>query len=535
MFRKQFSTPTVFVLLVFSVFLGSQIRAISEDSVYEQMRKFQDVLSYTQKYYVDEVKVGDLVESAVKGLLEDLDPHSVYIPPKQLEKVEEDFQGSFEGIGIQFNILNDTIRVVTPINGGPSEKAGLQSGDKIVEIDGESAVGFSNDDVQKHLRGEKGTEVTVGVQRAGVKGLIDFTIIRDNIPLYAVDTYFMLDDGIGYMSVNRYSATTYKEFVEGLRDLKKQGMKKFVLDLRYNPGGYLEQAWRMANEFLAKGDMIVYTKGRRTELDDDYVANGAGEFQDVPLIVLINQGSASASEIVSGAVQDHDRGLVVGRTSFGKGLVQQQFPLSDGSAFRLTTAKYYTPSGRLIQRDYEGKSDEEYYMDIRNRDEEEGDNVMHTMEHIDSTRPRFETTGGRTVYGGGGITPDYIVDAGQLEEYTAKLRANMYPFILSYMDKNGPELRERYGKDDADRFLKEFKVTESLIQSLVEHGESKGVEMNEEQFEKDKTYIRVMLKAQLARNLFGNEGFYRATLEADPQFLKAISLFPEAEKIAGLK
>ncbi len=535
MFRKHFSVPTVFVLLVFGVFIGTQIRAISEDNIYEQVRKFQDVLFNTQKFYVDEVNTSKLVESAVIGMLKELDPHSVYIAPKQLEKVEEEFKGSFEGIGVEFSILNDTIRVGMPIFGGPSEKVGILAGDKIVKINGESAIGFKNEDVFKRLRGEKGTEVTVDIVRPGVDGILEYKIIRDKIPLYTVDSHFMIDDEVGYVSINRFAATTYSEMMDALRDLRSKGMKKLMLDLRYNPGGYLEQSFQMANEFLGKGEKIVYTKGRRQEYSEDYNANGAGEFQDIPLIVLISNYSASASEIVSGAVQDHDRGLVVGTTSFGKGLVQRQIPLSDGSAIRLTTARYYTPSGRLIQRDYKDKSLEEYYSEARGREEEEGDNIEHKHDQLDSTRPKFKTDGGRTVYGGGGITPDYIVEADTMQKYSTKLRARLYEYFQSFMDREGPKLREKYAKNDMDKFLAEYRVTDAAMKGWIDLVAAKGDEFNEKQYEMDKDALKVWLKAQIARNLFGNDAYFKTFLEIDNQVKKALKLFPEAKKIAGLK
>jgi len=533
MFRQKFSVVTVFVLLFFGVFLGTQIRAISEDNIYEQINKFKDVLSFTQKYYVDEVSTSKLVETAIEGLLKSLDPHSVYIDKKQLTKVQEDFKGSFEGVGIEFNILHDTITVVSPIFGGPSEKVGILAGDKIVKIDGETAVKFTNEDVQKKLRGEKGSKVNVEIVRAGVPGPLEFTILRDKIPLYSVDTYFILDNGIGYMTINRFAASTYEEFVNGLRDMKSRGMKKLILDLRGNPGGYLEQSFRMANEFLSKGEKIVYTKGRRTEFDENYVATGDGGFQDLPVIILISRSSASASEIVSGAIQDHDRGLIVGETSFGKGLVQRQFDLSDGSAFRLTTARYYTPSGRIIQRAYDGESDEEYYRQAMQRNEESGENIQHN-EEADTSRPRYKTSGGRTVYGGGGITPDYIVTADSLQIYTRKMRARVFEFVTSFMDKKGPEIRKTYPKDDVLKFVTHFDVDEVLMRSFIQFGESKGIAFEKNQYEADKTYLQALVKAQIARNIFGNEGFFRTLLKVDPQFSKAIQLFPEAKKIAGL-
>jgi len=533
MFKHKISLASVFVLLVFGIFMGTQIRAVSEDNIYEQFNKFKDVLNYTQKYYVDEVQVSELVAHAVEGMLKSLDPHSVYISPKQLEKVQEDFKGSFEGIGIEFRIVNDTITVANVIYGGPSEKVGLLSGDKIVEIDNESAVKFENDDVQKKLRGEKGTKVVVGVMRSGLSEPISFTITRDKIPLYSVNANFLLDDGVGYMSINRFSSTTYEEFLTGLRDLRTKGMKKLVLDLRGNPGGYLEQSFRLANEFLSRGQKIVYTKGRRSDFDENFVATGSGEFQDLPLIVMLSNGSASASEIVAGAVQDHDRGLIVGETSFGKGLVQRQFELTDGSAFRLTTARYYTPSGRMIQRPYDG-SDEDYYRGAYRREEADGDNIEHT-EEADSTRPVYKTDSGRPVYGGGGITPDYIVRYDDLQPYVARMRVLVFEYGTAYMDKNGAALRKKYDKADASDFIKSFTITDAMMKEFIEFGKSKGVEFNKEEYDKDKDWLQAVVKAQIARTLYGNEGQFRSMLEVDPQYQKAVSLFPEARKIAGLR
>ncbi|MBE0643664.1 MAG: S41 family peptidase [Bacteroidetes bacterium] len=533
MFKQKFSVVSVFILLVFGIFMGTQIRAISEDNIYEQFNKFKDVLNYTQKYYVDEVKVGDLVTHAIEGMLKSLDPHSVYISPKQLEKVQEDFKGSFEGVGIEFRIVNDTITVANVIYGGPSEKVGMLAGDKIVMIDGESSVKIQNDDVQKKLRGEKGTKVTVGVMRAGITSPIDITITRDKIPLYSVNASFMLDEGVGYMSINRFAANTYDEFLNGLRDMKAKGMTKLVLDLRSNPGGYLEQSFRMANEFLGRGQKIVYTKGRRADFDENFNATGGGEFQDLPLIVLLNNGSASASEIVAGAVQDHDRGLIVGETSFGKGLVQRQFELSDGSAFRLTTARYYTPSGRIIQRPYDG-TDEEYYRGAYDREEEAGDNIAHT-EEADSTRPKYKTDGGRVVYGGGGITPDYIVGYDPLKAYAMHMRLHIFEFTTSYLDKAGAQLRTKFEKADAKQFAADFNVSDSMMKDFIEFGKTRGVEFNEDEYNVDKEWLRASIEAQVARTLYGNEGQFRVLLDIDPQFQKALTLFPEAKKIAGLR
>ncbi|NOY06301.1 MAG: S41 family peptidase [Chlorobi bacterium] len=533
MFKHKFSTVSVIILLVAGILVGMQINLFSDDNIYEQLNKFKDVLSYTKKYYVDEVDTKKLVASAIRGMLKDLDPHSVYIPPKQLEKIQEDFRGSFEGIGIEFNILHDTLTVVTPIFGGPSEKVGIQAGDKIIAIDGEECIGITNQEVQKKLRGPKGTKVRVTIVRIGVPNPLEFEITRDKIPLYSVDAAFITDDDVGYVTINRFSQTTSQELIQALRKLRSTGMKKLVLDLRFNPGGYLEQAFRVSDQFLKAGQKIVFTKGRRPEFDDTFLATGRGEFQTIPLIILVSNSSASASEIVAGAIQDHDRGLIVGETTFGKGLVQRQFELSDGSAFRLTTARYYTPSGRLIQRPYEGQTPQEYYRAAYRHAEKDMKNIFHKAES-DSTRPVFETDGGRKVYGDGGITPDYIVPSGKLQEYAAKGRQFVYEFVRGYMDNARPPFPKRYARNEAVRFINEFTVSDALLQEYVKFLETKDIPFNEEQFNTDKKYIAALLKAQIARNLFGNEGYFRAMLAVDKQFKKAVELFPEAKKIAGL-
>jgi carboxyl-terminal processing protease len=343
----------------------------------------------------------------------------------------------------------------------------------------------------------------------------------------------MYDDKIGYVSVSRFSETTYDELNDALKDLKSSGMKKLILDLRGNPGGYLNQAVKIADLFINGDKKIVYTRGRRSEFDEDYFAKRTSEYEDTPLIVLINQGSASASEIVSGAVQDWDRGLIVGETSFGKGLVQRQFPLFDNSALRITISKYYTPSGRSIQRGYENKKD--YYSELGERNEEEGDNLTHTAEQ-DSSRPEFKTAGGRTVFGGGGITPDYITKSEKLTNYTRDLLRNnvFYQFILKYLDKNGDKLKAKY-QDDLDKFRKEFIFSPEQEKNFISFAKDKGVPVVEEDLTKDKTYIFTRLKAQIARNYWKNKGWYTVILAIDSQFLKSVTLFDEAEDLAKLK
>jgi carboxyl-terminal processing protease len=531
---KSFKYPFLFIALTAGIVLGIQIEKIfSGDNLRDGIRKLNDVLTYTEKFYVEEVDTPKLVEEAIKGMLDQLDPHSVYIPAKQFDSIEESFRGDFEGIGIEFQVVNDTLTVVSPITGGPSEALGIMSGDRIVKIEGEDCIGITNDEVREKLRGKAGTKVTVTIIRHGINDGIEYDIIRDKIPIYSVDTHFMYDDKIGYVSVSRFSETTYDELNDALKDLKSSGMKKLILDLRGNPGGYLNQAVKIADLFINGDKKIVYTRGRRSEFDEEYFAKRPSEYEDTPLIVLINQGSASASEIVSGAVQDWDRGLIVGETSFGKGLVQRQFQLFDNSALRLTISKYYTPSGRSIQRGYENKKD--YYSELGERNEEEGDNLTHTAEQ-DSSRPEFKTAGGRTVFGGGGITPDYITKSGNLTNYSRDLlRANVfYQFILKYLEKNGDNITTVF-KDDLDKFRREFKFSPYDEKSFIRFAKDKDVELVEEEFNEDKDYIFTRLKAQVARNYWKNKGWYTVILDIDTQYLKSITLFDEAEDLAKLR
>ena len=530
--QKRFSLLTVVLLTVVALFAGSMLNSLfSGDSILDQANKFKDVLSITKKYYVEDVDSQKLTEAAIGGVLDELDPHSVYISASQLGRVNEEFQGAFEGIGIEYQVLNDTLLVISPIAGGPSEGVGIQGGDKIVRINDSTAIGITQEGVQKKLRGPKGSKVRVAVYRAGMKDLLDFEITRDKIPLYTVDAGFMIDGTTGYIRVNRFAATTYDELTEALTRLQGSGMKKLILDLRDNAGGYLEQAFKMADELMPKGKKIVYTKGRRPEFDDEYVSQG-GKYPEIPLVVLVNNASASASEIVAGAIQDWDRGIIVGESTFGKGLVQRQFELGDGSALRLTTARYYTPSGRLIQRPW-GTDRNEYHREAFTREESEGDNVNHNAER-DSTRPVFKTMGGRTVYGGGGITPDYIVKAERLTRYTVQLRSAQVflQYSDAYVESHGAELREKYGKDSR-KFADSFVVSDLMLGEIRAIAEKKSVAFDQEQYDTDRRFIAAFIRATIARSLWGAEGASRVMLKEDVQFKKAVGLFPEAEKFAA--
>ena len=508
---------------------------VSGDNIYDHVRKFSEVLNMASRNYVDEVDTQKLTEAAIRGMLDELDPHSVYITAKDMVKVEEDFKGSFEGIGVEFDIVSDTITIVSPIVGGPSDALGISAGDKIVRINDSTAIGLTREIVPKKLRGPKGTVVKVHIRRSGEKELLVFEIQRDKIPLNSVDAYFMIDGtDIGYVTANRFSATTYDEIMKATRELRGKGMKKLLFDLRNNPGGYLDQAFRIADEMIPDGQKLVYTKGCRPEFDEDFMSTPGGLLEDVPLVVLINGGSASASEIVSGAVQDLDRGLVVGETSFGKGLVQRQYPLGDGSAYRLTISKYYTPSGRLIQRPYDDKA--KYYGGEGRIEGDEGENITHDADSKDTTakdRPAYKTLSGRTVYGGGGIMPDYIVKSDTIAMLSRKLRSKnlFWATADEIMRTKGKDIRASY-QQDMTTFLRSFKITDADIDRLKALAKEKDVEWVDADFTKDEEYIRAVVKAYVGRILFNNAGFTAVMLSLDNQAKKAMTLFAEAAKVA---
>ncbi len=553
--RKKILLYSVLVIIGLSVGILIQ-PLISGDNLYEQIRKYQEVINNAMKNYVDPVDTHKLTEAAIKGMLNELDPHSVYITAEEMEEVNEDFQGSFDGIGVQFDVIEDTIVVISPISDGPSEKVGIVSGDKIVKIDGEDAVGLSRDLVPKKLRGPKGTKVVLDIKRSGEKELLTFNIIRDIIPLYTIDGSFLLEGtDIGIISVNRFAATTHEELTEAIKNLKTKGMKKLILDLRGNPGGFLNQAFMMADEFLSGADTIVYTKGRRPEFDEVYMSSNGGLSEDIPLVVLINDGSASASEIVSGAIQDLDRGLIVGETSFGKGLVQRQYPLSDGSAYRLTIARYYTPSGRSIQRPYKDKQD---YRNLVGRIElKEGSNIEYALDmvkkeiqaenekkikenkkkdviNLDSI-PIYYTRNGRTVLGGGGIIPDYTVKQDTITRFSVLLRMNrvFYEYIDRYLD-NGKKIPEKY-KKDISLFIKEWQITDAMMADFRKLAESKEIKWDEEAYKKDEEFIKTEIKGTIARSMWDRNAYMQVFFTIDKQVNVAKTLFGEAEKITKRK
>ncbi|HZW38183.1 MAG TPA: S41 family peptidase [Ignavibacteriaceae bacterium] len=537
MTTRNFRIPFIVIILTIGIVLGIQIEKVfSDDNLHKELSKFEDIVSFTQKYYVEDVDTPALIEAAINGMLSKLDPHSVYIPANQMDDIEETFKGEFDGIGIEFQIVNDTLVVVSSITGGPSEKLGIMSGDKIIEVEGKSIIGISNEKVRQKLRGKAGTKVKVTIIRLGVKEPLKFEITRDKIPLYSVDVDMMLDNKTGYIGISRFAEKTTEEVEKALAQLKQKGMQQLVLDLRGDPGGYLNQAVQIADIFIDGKKKIVYTEGRRSEFNEEYYSSKPSQFEKMPIIVLVNKGSASASEIVAGAIQDWDRGLIVGETTFGKGLVQRQFNLDDNSALRLTISQYFTPSGRLIQRDYKDKrSREDYYSEVMNRaDSLEGDNLYHKAE-TDTNRKVYKTNAGRKVYGGGGITPDYMLKSANLTELTTYLLKNdiFYKFVLKYLERNKNNIQNKY-QNNLEYFTKDFNFKDSDIKEFVEFVKTEDLKFKQDDFNKDKKYIVGRLKALIARNFWKNEGWYSVLMSVDDQVQKSLSLFKEAKDLANL-
>lgn len=521
--------------IVLGIFIGANMVGGSTPAInnlYKSMFKFRQVLTHIENDYVDGVNADELVETAITEMLTKLDPHTVYIPAEDLAMTNSQLEGNFEGIGIEFNIFRDTIHVVTPLSGGPSESLGIRPGDKIVTVDDESVAGtgITNRKVISLLRGQKGSEVVVKIKRKGADQLLTFTIERDVIPQFSVDVSYMIDDETGYIKVNRFSATTYMEFKEALVRLNESGLKNLILDLTGNPGGYLGQAVDMVDEFISENQMIVYTKGKDPRHNSEYLSQKKGDFEKGALIVLVDEGSASASEIVSGALQDHDRALVVGRRSYGKGLVQMPIELSDGSAMRLTISRYYTPSGRCIQKPYSDNSADyhnEYFERFQNGEVYSKDSIKVNDSLI------YETDNGRLVYGGGGIIPDYFVplDTSKNSTYLVRLfnTNSIQQFSLEYYEKN----RERLDKLTPQDFKEDFVVEDELITELIEIGEQNGASYKEEDYKKSKRLIATYLKAYIARSVWNNKGFYPIFNEENEILSKALTLLEEADKLAA--
>ena len=511
-------------LLMVALLRPAALPAQNSDAA-PQLQKLVEVYRFLARYYVDEVEMAPLVEQAIKGMLDELDPHSAYLDAEQMESVAASFDGEFSGIGVEFNILRDTIIVVNTIAGGPAERVGVRPNDRIVRIDTLDAVGMRQVDVPKHLRGRTGTRVAVDVVRRGVGERLHFVMVRDRIPLNTVDAAYMAADGIGYIKVNRFGRTTMSEFREAYERLGRPA--KLILDLRGNGGGLLEQAIGMAEFFLPRGAQIVSTEGRGVP-PRTFRAQSDGEDLDGALVVLIDEVSASASEIVTGAVQDWDRGVVVGRPSFGKGLVQRQVSLGDGSAVRITVARYHTPSGRVIQRPYEKGKREEYYLDhLRRYDDAVRDS-------LDAAAPAFRTLrSGRTVRGGGGIRPDILIDVDTTEysQYQAQLirRGVVNEYVGVLMDSRRDSLQRLY--PTFERFDEAFEIDDATLRGLTELGAERGVVPDEAGFAVSAELLRVQLKALVAQRLFGTEGYYRVVNRLRSEaFREAVSLLEAWEQ-----
>ncbi|MCS6930257.1 MAG: S41 family peptidase [Saprospiraceae bacterium] len=480
----------------------------------------EEVLQYIEARYVDSVNRLRLQEDVIRLLLSRLDPHSIYLSPEELRMEEEMLSGSFEGIGVEFLVLNDTIQVMSVISGGPSERAGILIGDKIVVV-GDSTVagvGITNAEVIRRLRGPKGSTVRLGILRGQENKLRYFTVERDIIPVHSVDAAYMLDEQIGYIKINRFSATTRQEFMEAMERLVKQyNMKHLVLDLRGNPGGYLNEATDLLSQFFPKGKLLVYTEGR-AEPRQEYKSHGRTYFNVDGLVVLVDEGSASASEIVAGAVQDHDRGWVVGRRTFGKGLVQAEYPLSNSGALRLTTSRYYTPSGRCIQRAYKNEENYEAEAQRRLHNGELTDSSVHKI--ADTTR--YFTGAGRVVYGGGGIMPDIFIplDTSFWTDYYLQVLPLLSSFAAHWLKGQDRSTLPT----TATEFVSRYSIPADLSHQLADYAASRGIPFNAQQWQKSRRELQRQLKAHIARQLFQQEGYYRVLNDDDPAVEKALQL-----------
>lgn len=488
-------------------------------------QKLSSIYYLINNYYVDTADFEALTDDAIVSILKELDPHSAYIPKKDVEKANEPLEGNFEGIGVTFQIFNDTILVVSPVPGGPSDKAGIMAGDKIVRINGEDAFGknVNNEYVAKHLRGKKGTKVTLGIKRGKSDDILDYDIVRDKIPLNSIAAAFMVDDKIGYIKLDRFAKTSMTEFEESLDKLKALKMKSLILDLRGNTGGYLNVAAELSNVFLKKDMTIVFTEGEKSQ-KQLFNTDKNGEFADGKLVVLVDEGSASASEIVSGAVQDWDRGVLIGRRTFGKGLVQRPFNMQDGSVIRLTTARYYTPTGRCIQRSYE-KGSEDYFEEMTKRMKHGEFYHADSIQFPDSLK--YSTLlSKRTVYGGGGIMPDIFMPVDttfSTKLYTDLIRKGVFNrFTVDYVMNNRNEILREYS--DFDKFNKDFEITDAILLDFKELAEKEGVKWNEEQFKRSEPMIKLQLKALIARNEWDMEKYYQVVMKEDKMIGKAVEV-----------
>ncbi len=514
------------LLFISSVSLISQTNVKRMNDI-ETTKKISTLLHLINGFYVDTLNMPDMTERIVELTLKQLDPHSSYISKEDVKQSTEELEGSFEGVGLTFQLFKDTILVIAPVPGGPSDKVGIMAGDKIITVDDLDAFGkeITNKWVMDHLRGKKGSEVVVGIYRNGVDGLIDFKVERDEIPINSMDASFMLDETTGYIKLNRFARNSHTEITEAMADLKKVGMKNLVFDLRSNSGGYLGTAMSISDEFLKNGQLVVYTEGIHTPRQD-LIATAEGMFEEGKLVVLINEGSASASEIVSGAIQDWDRGVVIGRRSFGKGLVQRPFRLPDGSVVRLTVARYYTPSGRSIQNPYDDGTEayyKDYYSRFKNGELANADSI-HFPDSL-----KYETEKGRIVYGGGGIMPDVFIpwDSARYNQlYSDLIRKGIFNgFVNEYLDDNRKSLDKKF--KNFKEFNKSFYISKDEFDDFISRAKDEKIEYETEELEPNIDFIKLQLKAMIARNMYTTNAYFEVLWAEDREIIKALEVMSE--------
>ena len=525
-----------FLLFSFSLTYAQRYFPESNDENSVNYNKLLRSFSYICNLYVDEISSGKLAEDAIKGILEKLDPHSVYTNAEETRKMNEQLEANFDGIGIQFNMLNDTLYIIQVISGGPSEKVGLLAGDKIIMVDDSliAGVNMASSDVIKLIRGKKGTEVGIKIKRASSEHLLDFRIIRDKIPVYSIDATYMADYKTGYIRLSRFAASSLEEFQEAVLLLKSKGMINLILDLQENGGGYLHIAYALADQFFDKGKLIVYSQGNKFNRSDA-ISTDQGLFKEGKLVILINESSASSSEIVAGAIQDWDRGVIVGRRSFGKGLVQRSIDLPDSSMIRLTVARYYTPSGRNIQRPYEIGNLEAYKNDFMIRFDN-GEHLSSDNIHFSDSLKFSTLLSGRTVYGGGGIMPDVFVayDSTRISDYYSRLirYGLMNRMSMTYLDKNRKPLNTEY--PNFKIFKENFKITDEILEELITMADNENIEFIEEQFLQSKEFISLQLKALIARDLFEMSEYFEIINEKNMSYQQALQLINDEEQYKNI-
>ncbi len=549
LFKKAYIVPGLFLLAI-GLVLGMNLEAVlaPNNDTYEQLQKLQNAFIIIQKQYVEEADPKKVAESAVYGMLEELDPHSIYISSEEIDELQESYKGSFGGIGVLFEVISDTIRVVSVIPEGPSEAVGIIAGDRIIAINDSSAINFSSKDVQKHLKGKIGTKVEVTVHRPRAARPLEFEITRGVVPLYTVDASYMMDDRTGYIRIDRFAMTTYEEFKDHTEALTKQGMERLIIDLRYNGGGIMEAAEEIADEMIPGNKTLVYTKGRNSQFDKVVRSSDGGKLEDIPVIVLVNEYSASASEIVAGALQDHDRALIVGRRTFGKGLVQSQFQLPDRSVLQMTISRYYTPSGRLIQTPYDGADIEEYY-----EHKSLADGVSFSVNDYVNSIPdslKYYTAHKRVVFGGGGILPDYIVPLDTLSaEVTRSIIGNALDqqFARTWFEEHEQGYRDTWGNRKQE-FLDSYRLEPEVWDAFWEFAAENGVKVANdaaaaeesddlftlEEVESQRETVEVRVKALIARHLYGRGVWHPIVNTIDPEIKEALKLWMRAEELAAL-